>query len=76
MTKTKEFTIDCANIRVSPRANYCIEVTVYEPDVDDLLSQLHEEDVIEHVQSNIKVEDVYPADILEDWAERNGYVKG
>lgn len=75
MSKTKEFTIECSDIRVAPSTGHYIRVTIEDPDWKALFEQFREKEIITYVSQNIVPEHVYSQDTLEDWAERNGYTK-
>lgn len=75
MPKTRELTIDCESLNINPASYKMIRVTIEGPDVADIFNSIDEDDLIQYVKDNIKLEDIYPEDTLEDWAERNGYTK-
>jgi hypothetical protein len=75
MAKTKEIDITCVSAQITPNGTKSISVSVEEPNVDDLLENIDNDDLTEYVERNFQPEDVFSETILEKWAETNGYVK-
>lgn len=75
MAKTKEIEFTGSAGRFDPSTYSLLRVTIEDPNMDELLSEVADEDLIDHVQNNFKPEDIFDSKELEKWAEENGYTK-
>ena len=76
MSKTKTIEIiTCDEVRIKPNGRKTT-VIVDDPEVDDMLSGVHKEDLITFIQSEgYKPGDVFEHEDLSEWAVSNGYIK-
>ena len=74
-TKTKELTIECSEVRITPNRYNHVTVILDEPKITDLLAAINTDDLIEYVQANIGVDEIYSQSELDKWAESEGYTK-
>lgn len=76
MSKTKELPIECMEVRITPNRYNKVSVLVEEPILDDLLANIHKDDIVEwFVGQNFNPEDIFNQSELEKWAESEGYIK-
>lgn len=75
MPKTKEIAFTGTEIRISPNRYNGNNIVVEDPNSDEILYGMDNEDIIEWVQGNLDPEDVFPTTMLERWAEAEGYIK-
>lgn len=75
MSKTKELIITCSEARIIPNRYNQVVAHIDDPNVNDALLSFHSDDLIEFMSSEYGVEEVYPKEQLEKWAEENGYIK-
>jgi len=76
MAKTKEITFTCTDIRISPQRYNSTNITVEDPNSEEILNGMNKEDIIDWAQSNLSPEQIFSTSELEKWAESEGYVKG
>jgi len=75
MAKTKEISFTCEEITSKPDGYRKMKLIVDSPDIDELLTEIDDEDLIGHLQGNFNPEDVFTEKDLKKWAEENGYLK-
>jgi hypothetical protein len=75
MEKTKEISIECSAARINPSRYHKVSVVVEDPDVDDILDSINEDDLIDWVKRNKHPEDLFSETELAKYAESEGYVK-
>lgn len=76
MSKTKELTITCGEVRIVPKQNNRVTLTLEDPEMYGLLGSLPWDDVVEFVRGEqVGPDEVFTDEQLEKWAEDNGYVK-
>lgn len=76
MPKTKNITIETSDeVRIAHGRTRTL-VHIDEPDVNELLQGINNEDISEYVQwNNFKPDDLFTEEQLRDWANENGYTK-
>ena len=75
MIKTKELTVSGEEMRIIQARNR-VTVVIENPEVNDMLMEIKEEDLASFIQWNgNKPEDVFDEKSLHKWAEDNGYKK-
>lgn len=75
MAKTKELVIICGEARIVPNRYNQVVCHIDDPDVNDSLLSYHSDDLIQFVNNNYGLEEVYSKEELEKWATENGYTK-
>jgi len=76
MPKTKKIEIVTSDeVRITPNGRKST-VIIEDPEVDDLLSGVHKEDLITFIQSEgYTPDDIFDEEKLREWASENGYIK-
>jgi hypothetical protein len=75
-TRTKEITFSGSAGRFDPSTYRLLKVTIEDPDINELLSGIHKEDIIYWIiNEGFEPEDICDQSKLEKWAEANGYTK-
>lgn len=74
MARTRNISFSCEEIKVSSGRSK-INVEIEDPNIDELLPAILDNEVMQYVANNFSVDDVYANDALEQWAEKNGYTK-
>lgn len=76
MSKTQSLEINCVSANSSANGNRLISVSIDKPDdIDEVLGQIHEDDIIEYVARNMQPDNVFSSIVLAKWAESEGYTK-
>lgn len=76
MAKTTKIVVACFSAEICVRGREQIDVTITDPDVDEILGEITGDDIDNWVRNNKEPEDIFSTTQLESWAEANGYVKG
>lgn len=75
MSKTKELTIICDEVKVTPNSYGKVRVETEGIEVDDILHNIEHEDLIEYIKDHLSPEELFPTSELEKWAESEGYTR-
>lgn len=76
MAKTKSIRFSCEKAEVSGNGSRSVIVDADFPAIEDLLSVIDKDELVNYVYRNFEPEDIFPSPALEKWAEAEGYVKG
>ena len=74
MPKTKELSFSADSIKVE-HLSKCLSVEVELSDVDELLSNIDQDDIKKYISRNYKPDEVFDESDLHDWAIDNDYTK-
>lgn len=75
MAKTKEITIMCDELTVTPNSHHNFQIEIEGFDVENILDHIDDSDLIVYIQSNKQPEEVFSQSELDKWAESEGYIK-
>jgi hypothetical protein len=75
MSKTKEIVVVCNEVHTETNWDKNVLVTLKEPNVNDLLDNINEEELNQWVRNNKEPDALFNAKDLGKWAEDNGYIK-
>ena len=75
MSKTKEITFECAEVRIVPSNYYKANITVEQPNTVEVLREIDDEDIVDYVKDEFEPDEIFSTEQLEKWAESQGYVK-
>lgn len=76
MPKPTELTITCGEVRIVPKRNNIVTLTLEDPEMDGLLKNIPWDHVVEFVRGEqVGPDEVFTDEQLEKWAEANGYIK-
>lgn len=76
MANTSTLRFSCASVYSSADGSRTISLEISDPNVEELLGEIDEDDLKEYLGRKFEPEDVFSTTQLEKWAEANGYVKG
>lgn len=76
MSKTKEINIVTSDeVRIKPNGRKTT-VIIEDPEVNDMLAGVHEEDLISFIQSEgYKPDEIFEEEDLNEWAISHGFIK-
>lgn len=75
MAKTNGIEFSCESVHTTSSGRNLIKLEISNPNVDELLSDINEEDLTSYIAQKFDPENIYPETELEKWATANGYVK-
>lgn len=76
MSETKLLTITCGEVRIVPKRNNTVTLTLEDPEIEGLLREIPWDDVVEFVLGEqVDPDEVFTNEQLEKWAKINGYIK-